>query len=145
MLLQYAVQILSNLKIFKLAPKGTINIHCGISPDYRSANPVEWALYNKDYRKIGVTIHYVDEKLDTGDIISQKTIVPGSNDTIESLYCKNIFNGAELMINALKNIESGKIQASPQIKGIGKHYNSIEFGLLQKIKVLYNLKKYRKK
>jgi len=118
-------------KIFKLAPKGTINIHCGITPHYRSANPVEWALYNKDFEKIGVTIHFVDEGVDTGNVIYQQTIPVERGDTVRSLYCKDILAGAEFMVKAIKDITADTVNSFPLPKNVGKHYLAIEYGLLQ--------------
>jgi methionyl-tRNA formyltransferase len=127
-------------RIFNLPPKGTINIHCGITPHYRSANPVEWALYNRDLEKIGVTIHYVNEGVDTGNIIYQATIAVEKGDTVQSLYCKDILAGSELMIKAIKNISAGTIESFPLPKNVGKHYMSIDYGFLQQRKVQRVLK-----
>lgn len=121
--------------IFEIPLKGTINIHCGITPDYRSANPVEWAIYNRDFQKIGVTIHYVDEGLDTGNIISQKTVKVEKGDSVTSLYCKNIVNGGELMIRAIQDISENRVNTFPQDLQKGRHYLSVNYGLLQHIKV----------
>lgn len=121
--------------IFNIPPLGTINIHCGITPDYRCANPVEWAVYNKDLKKIGVTIHFIDEGLDTGNIIAQKTTSVEKGDTIKSLYCKNIVNGGELMLKAISDILKGTCRSIPQNLSLGHHYLSIEFGFFQNYKV----------
>jgi methionyl-tRNA formyltransferase len=121
-------------KIFKLAPNGTVNIHCGIVPEYRSANPVEWALINRDFDKIGVTIHFVNEGVDTGKVLYQQKISVKTGDTISSIYAQNIKIGAELMVRALKDIELGKVSATDQALDKGKHYLSIEYGIIQNFK-----------
>ena len=126
-------------KIFTLAPLGAINIHSGITPDYRCANPVEWALYKKDFNKVGVTIHFIDEGIDTGDVIYQKTVKIEKGDTISSIYCKNTINGAVLMKKAIDDIALGKLKIwSPDTKK-GNKYLSIQFGLLQYIRARKNL------
>ena len=122
-------------EIFTLPPKGTINIHVGITPFYRSANPVEWALYNKDFDKIGVTIHFVDEGLDTGRMIYQKTAQIEKGDTVASLYCKNIVNGTELMVKTIKDIEADELKSFSQPLKEGKHYLAFEYGYWQNRKV----------
>jgi methionyl-tRNA formyltransferase len=127
--------------IFTLPPKGTINIHCGITPDYRCANPVEWAIFNKDFEKVGVTIHYINEGLDTGNIIAQKAANLEKGDTIKSLYCKNIVNGGDLMIQAIEDILNGNEEAIPQDTTQGHHYLSIEYGYYQSLKVNHILRK----
>lgn len=129
-------------EIFTLAPKGAINIHAGITPDYRSANPVEWALYNRDFKKIGVTIHFINEGIDTGDVLYQQVTDIEPGDTVFSLYCKNALNGAELMIKAISDIFSGKVKPWQPDTRKGKHYLSIKYGLVQHLRTKRNLRRY---
>jgi folate-dependent phosphoribosylglycinamide formyltransferase PurN len=127
-------------KIFGLPSRGTVNIHCGITPHYRSANPVEWALYNRDFERIGVTIHYVDEGVDTGNVIFQQKVPVESGDTVEVLYYKNIVTGADLMVKAIKEIEFGTVQSIPLPGNVGRHYLSIRYGALEHLKVQRTLR-----
>ena len=53
---------------------GTINIHRGYAQSYRGLDSDLWAIYNEEFDKIGVTLHYVDEKLDNGRIILKKRV-----------------------------------------------------------------------
>jgi methionyl-tRNA formyltransferase len=122
-------------KIFSLAPKGAVNIHCGITPEYRSAHPVEWAIFNRDFDNVGVTIHFVNAGVDTGDVIYQKRVTVQRGDTIPSLYAKDIREGAELMVKAIKDIAQGTVRPVPQQRNAGKHYLSFEYGYLQNRKV----------
>ena len=122
-------------KIFKQARKGTVNIHCGITPDYRSANPVEWALFNRDFDRVGVTIHFVNEGVDTGDVIYQKNIGVQRGDTVSSIYARDIREGAGLMIKAIEDIAEGKVKATSQPANAGKHYMSFEYGYIQNRRV----------
>jgi len=128
-------------EIFRLALKGTINIHCGITPDYRSAHPLEWALYNRDFGKIGVTAHFVDEGVDTGDIIYQKIVKVEKGDSVSSLYAKSIVSGADLMIRAIRELEKGGLKGHAQPKGIGRHFLAFEYGYLQQRRVNHILRK----
>ena len=57
---------------FSIPSKGTINCHAGKLPLYRGRNVLNWALIN-DEKEFGITVHFVDENIDTGDIILQKT------------------------------------------------------------------------
>jgi methionyl-tRNA formyltransferase len=129
-------------KIFNIPKIGTINIHAGITPDYRCAHPVEWAIYNKDFQKVGTTIHYVNEGIDTGAVILQETTDIERGDNIESIYCRNIINGAKLMNYAIKNIYAGKTNSQQQDIKKGKKYLSMDFGYLQYHKVNKILKNY---
>src|SRR4030066_979230 len=58
-------------RIIDMAPRGFINCHAGALPYYRGRNILNWALIN-DAREFGVTVHYVNEGIDTGDIIAQR-------------------------------------------------------------------------
>jgi methionyl-tRNA formyltransferase len=58
-----------------------INIHAGITPQYRGVHGGYWALINNDLARCGVTIHYVDKGVDTGKIIAQSIIEPTKHDS----------------------------------------------------------------
>ena len=58
--------------IINLTPIGIINCHAGKLPFYRGRNILNWVLIN-DEKEFGITVHFVDEGIDTGDIILQKT------------------------------------------------------------------------
>jgi folate-dependent phosphoribosylglycinamide formyltransferase PurN len=117
--------------IFKLSKNGTINIHCGITPEYRSADSIFWALYNGEPDKVGVTIHFVDEGIDTGDIIYQETVKVEGNDTIASLYAKCIVLGADLLLNTIEDIENNNVKIITKKEKTGKSYYHMDLGIWQ--------------
>jgi len=93
---------------------GVINIHTGIVPEYRGPTPEFWALYNGDFDHVGVTVHYLTEEIDAGDIILQeRTIVEPGDDEL-TLRCKNVRTGARLVAEAVRLIAAGKARAVPQ-------------------------------
>jgi len=118
-------------KVFTLPPLGTINIHCGITPEYRSADTIFWALYNNEPDKIGVTIHFVDKGVDTGGIIFQETVEVTGSDDIATINAKCIRRGAELMDRALGEIESGTVSTVVKEGVKSKAYYHIDLGLVQ--------------
>lgn len=61
-------------KILKIPQYGCVNLHPSLLPFYRGVSPIFWILLNKDYSKIGITMHYVDKGIDTGNIIIQKKL-----------------------------------------------------------------------
>ena len=61
-------------KIINLFKFGLINIHRGIVEKYRGLDSEYWALYHRDYKNIGITIHQVSEDLDTGKVIVQRKL-----------------------------------------------------------------------
>lgn len=110
--------------IFQKARIGAINMHSGILPYYRGADSEFWALYNGEEDKIGVSIHFVDERLDTGDIILTQcqNIEPG--DDYKSLRMKNILLGSEKMVEAIDLIESDRYNRIEQDEDLAEIYRS---------------------
>ncbi|NCQ54667.1 hypothetical protein GW797_00295 [Candidatus Parcubacteria bacterium] len=116
-------------QVFKLAKKGTINIHSGIIPEYRSADPIFWALYNGEPDKVGVTIHYVDEGIDTGPIIHQKSVGVTKEDDLATLYAKCMRTGAELMSQAIEDIAGGTVKTYRKEGVEGRAHFHMDLGI----------------
>ena len=93
----------SFLKIPKL---GCINVHPSLLPKYRGPAPIQWAILNGD-ETTGVTIMYLIEKMDAGDIITQKEVKIDENETTGELWDRLSTIGANLLINSIKDIENG--------------------------------------
>ena len=94
-------------EIIYLPKLGTINVHPGLLPNYRGAHPINWALINGE-KQTGITIHYVDEKVDTGAIIIQKKIPIYGYDDINTLKNKLAILGGKLLIKTIKKIYEKK-------------------------------------
>ena len=82
---------------------GCINIHGSLLPKLRGGAPIHHAIINGD-KYTGITIMYMDEKMDTGDIIKQEKITIDDNDNLDSLYQKMSNLGAKLIIDTLPSI-----------------------------------------
>jgi len=93
--------------------RGIINIHFSLLPQYRGAAPVQKALFDGQ-TKTGTTAFWIDEGLDTGPIIAQKTVDILPQDDASTLFPKLIEAGRQLMPPLLKDIEAGKITKKPQ-------------------------------
>lgn len=101
--------------ILKLAPKGFINCHAGELPFYRGRNVLTWALIN-DEPKFGVTVHYVDEGIDTGDIIKQQTSEITDSDDYCSLLERASIICSEILFDAVCSIQKGIVRRQPQLE-----------------------------
>lgn len=105
-------QILS--KEFLSIPKiGCINLHASLLPKYRGAAPIQWAII-KGESKTGVTVAWISEKLDAGDIILQQEVDIQLHDTTATLSQKLSIIGADLLIKAITLINEGKAKRLPQ-------------------------------
>ena len=109
-------------KVILDCPKyGCINVHGSLLPKLRGGAPIHHAIINGD-KKTGITIMYMDQKMDAGDIISQKEILISDDDNLDSLYLKMSKLGAELLMETLPLIISGK---NSRIK---QNENEVTFG-----------------
>lgn len=96
-------------EILKVPAHGAINIHGALLPDYQGMLPSFWVLANGE-REAGVTVHYMDEKIDHGDIIGQRTVPIESGDTVHSLVKRSkIGIGKHLLVEAIEKIERGEV------------------------------------
>ena len=95
-------QIFRN-KIINLTPIGIINCHAGKLPFYRGRNILNWVLIN-DEKEFGITVHFVDEGIDTGDIILQETFPITDKDNYNSLLNISYYSCANILYNALVQI-----------------------------------------
>lgn len=94
-------------RIMNLPRLKTINCHAGKLPFYRGRNILNWALIN-DEKEIGITVHYIDKGIDTGDIILQRTFPITENDNYSTLLELSFRECAQILYDALKLIQSGK-------------------------------------
>ena len=113
LMVAFATGILKK-RTFDAARLGTINAHTSLLPDYRGFWPEFWQIYDKAYAKTGITIHFIDEGLDTGDIVFREH-VPATHDTDPFLL--RTFNTLEILRTyprVIKNILSGTFSRNPQ-------------------------------
>ena len=92
---------------------GNLNLHASLLPKYRGAAPIQWAIANGDC-VTGVTTMRIDAGLDTGDILMQREIPIGPEDTAQTLGPKLASIGADLMIETLRGLDSGQVRPTPQ-------------------------------
>jgi methionyl-tRNA formyltransferase len=92
---------------------GNINLHGSLLPKFRGAAPIQWAIANEE-RVSGVTTMLLNEGLDTGDILLQRELPIGPDDTAITYGRRLAEIGAELMIETLHRIEKGTVTPRPQ-------------------------------
>ncbi len=98
-----------------IAPLGIINIHSGIVPWYRGVDCVFWSLYNNDLSRLGCSIHFINEKIDSGDILTLCYPQMSPTDSEQDLFNKVIRMGIEGMVRALKHSSSyGQLRGKSQ-------------------------------
>lgn len=100
-------------EIIKLPRLKTINCHAGKLPFYRGRNVLNWVLIN-DENEFGITVHYVDEGIDTGDIIKQRVFPIDNEDDYSTLLDKAYLQCPNVLCEAIKLIQSNNVNAIKQ-------------------------------
>ena len=100
-------------KLWSLPKFGTFNLHASLLPNYRGAAPINWAIINGEDIS-GVTTFFLKHEIDTGDIILQKSITIGENETAGELHDKLMIHGAELIISTMTLIKNGDFKTLSQ-------------------------------
>ena len=93
--------------------KGCINVHSSLLPKYRGAAPINWAILNGD-KETGVTIMHMAHDLDAGDIILQRTVSIGPDETAAELYDRLALLGGELAVEVVASLADGTAGRRPQ-------------------------------
>jgi methionyl-tRNA formyltransferase len=99
--------------VWKIPRKGTFNLHGSLLPQYRGAAPINWAIINGE-KETGVTTFFIDEKIDTGQILFFKKTSIGDHTTAGELHDKLMLLGAELVLKTVKAIDVGKYMVMHQ-------------------------------
>ncbi|WP_291800557.1 methionyl-tRNA formyltransferase [Lutibacter sp.] len=113
-----------NLQIvvaFRMLPKvvwqmpkyGTFNLHASLLPDYRGAAPINWALINGE-SKTGVTTFFIDEKIDTGNIILQEEVSISDTEIVGELHDKLMHLGSKLVVKTVEQIQLNTVKTVKQ-------------------------------
>jgi methionyl-tRNA formyltransferase len=100
-----------------IMPSGCVNLHTSLLPYNRGANPNVWSIVNRT--PAGVTLHYIDSGIDTGDIIAQRAVEVTPADTGETLYRKLERASVELFKEAWPAVRAGTATRMPQVAGHG--------------------------
>jgi folate-dependent phosphoribosylglycinamide formyltransferase PurN len=116
--------------VFGIPRLGSINIHQGLAPLYRGGPTVFWELLNGE-KEVGITVHFVAEKVDTGDILLQKTVPLDYDFNVYGFKYDEFLDdfrasmkepSAQLLVEAVRQIAAGKEQRTKQDTTIGKRY-----------------------
>ena len=120
-------------EIIDIPKYGIINVHSSLLPKYRGASPIHSAILNGD-KETGVSIMYIEEELDAGDVILKEYCEITEDDTLGTLHDKLKELGAKGLGKTLKLIESGNVKAEKQddakatfVKPISKEQSKIDW------------------
>ena len=100
--------------IWEIPKKGTVNLHASILPNYRGAAPINWAIINGE-KESGVTTFFINEKIDTGDVLLIEKIKIKDGQTAGELHDNLMEIGSKLIIRTISEIESRTLKSKKQI------------------------------
>ena len=104
---------------------GCINVHVSLLPKYRGAAPMQRAIINGE-KETGVTIMYMAEGVDTGDIIATEAFPIGAEDDFEAIHDRSAETGAKLLVKTIADIAEGTATRTPQDDSLATHAAKIE-------------------
>ncbi|SHJ95991.1 methionyl-tRNA formyltransferase [Desulforamulus aeronauticus] len=99
--------------VLQLPPKGCINVHASLLPYYRGSAPIHWSVMNGE-RETGVTTMFMDEGMDTGDMILKKYLTIAPQDNVGLVHDRLAKLGAELLIETMDLLEQGEVPRASQ-------------------------------
>lgn len=109
-------------KLLEVPDRCAINTHSSLLPEYRGVSPSFWAMLN-DEERTGVTVHYMADDLDTGDVIRQEPLAIRDDDTLHSLNDRVAEHGSKVLRGALEDIRTGTVTAKPIDPEKGEYYS----------------------
>jgi methionyl-tRNA formyltransferase len=101
--------------VWAMPPKGTINLHASVLPNYRGAAPINWAVINGD-KETGVTTFFIEKEIDTGKIIEREIVQIDENETAGELHDRLMQLGAKLTCQTVQKIINNEAKGIPQIE-----------------------------
>jgi methionyl-tRNA formyltransferase len=99
--------------VWSMPKMGTFNLHGSLLPDYRGAAPINWAVINGE-TETGVTTFFLNEEIDTGEIILQDRMTIGPNETAGEIHDRMMHLGANAVAQTLELLSSGTFTTRPQ-------------------------------
>ena len=100
-------------EVWNMPKLGTFNLHASLLPEYRGAAPIHWAIINGE-TKTGVTTFFIDDKIDTGEIILKREIEISEDETVGILHDKLMHLGANLVAETVNYIANQTVKTTKQ-------------------------------
>lgn len=120
-IVSFSAPVVFKSELLSIPKYGCINLHCSLLPNFAGVMPSFWTLY-KQQQSTGVTVHFMDDKIDNGLILDQKKVVIEKNETIFSLILKTKKIGGELMCKVLEDIHNSRIKLRENSSHKGSYF-----------------------
>lgn len=101
--------------VWSMPPKGTINLHASLLPNYRGAAPINWAIINGE-KETGVTTFFIEKEIDTGNVIERSALAINENETVGELHDRLMKLGADVSYSTIVKITNNTATAIDQLQ-----------------------------
>jgi methionyl-tRNA formyltransferase len=121
LILMWSYSMLLPPSVLTVPAKGAVNVHGGLLPYYRGGHVTQWAIINGE-REFGVTLHYVDDGVDTGPVIAERRFALDDTDDAQSVAGKLREAGSELLTTWWPHLIDGTAPRIPQDESRAKYW-----------------------
>jgi methionyl-tRNA formyltransferase len=142
LLLIYGTGIVGQ-RVLEMARHDALNLHTGMSPDYRGADCAFWPLYNQDFHLVGATVHECTTRVDGGEIYERAPAPPRSEDGQFAVFARCVEVGAELYVATIRRALQGRLDGEEQDPEIGREYRAADKRLRHDLYVRWLLRSGR--
>jgi methionyl-tRNA formyltransferase len=104
-----------------LPPRGCLNVHGALLPQYRGIAPSFWMMVNGE-QHAGVTIFFVNEDVDAGDVVEVEEFDIDPDETLEAFIVRSKHIAAAALLRAFRKVRSGPVETTPLQKEAGSYY-----------------------
>ncbi len=118
-------------EVLQLAGAGVLNCHSGLLPDYRGMDVIEWPILEGRYDHLGLTVHFMDQGVDTGDLLRVQVVELKPGDRVDTIRDRFEPMMCRLLVNTCVDFLAGRIHPVPQRLSDGKQYYRMHPRLLQ--------------
>jgi methionyl-tRNA formyltransferase len=101
--------------VWSMPPKGTINLHASLLPNYRGAAPINWAIINGE-KETGVTTFFIEKEIDTGNVIERSALAINENETVGELHDRLMKLGADVSYSTIVKIANNTATTIDQLQ-----------------------------
>jgi methionyl-tRNA formyltransferase len=108
--------------LIELPPKGLLNVHGAILPQYRGVMPSFWMLANGE-RKAGVSVYFVNEQIDAGDLCGQRVFDISPDESLDGFLGRSKAIAADLLVDVLDDVDRGQATRTPLDLSLGSYYS----------------------
>ncbi|MEE8458082.1 MAG: formyl transferase, partial [Acidimicrobiia bacterium] len=113
-------------KVLAMASVAALNLHTGMSPDYRGSDCTFWPIFNREYQHVGATVHECTELIDGGTIYARGQAELHTDDGQFGVFARCVEIGAELYASTLRRASNGLLDGQEQDLTVGREYRAVD-------------------